>query len=156
MKVYIVTAEANRLPSTNDGMWFHILGVFRSEKVAQDFREKAILSGEWGEYVISRGAVTDRPKFDSDWQIGIYEEEVQKEITDVPQGYAHHFEHKRLATPAAKMARKRLLYGLVPKAEIPEYVLLAMRQRDWLKDYGEMVALFDDARTACADESIED
>jgi hypothetical protein len=76
-KVYIVTAEANGVPQTYDGTWFHILGVFSTRDDAESFRCCAILSGEWGEYEEdSLGRITDVPLFESNWQVNLYEEGV--------------------------------------------------------------------------------
>ena len=92
MKVYIVTAEANGIPDTTDGAWFHILGVFHNEAVAGSFKQKAIESGEWGEYEVDEMGMTEYPKDGSDWQINLYEEDVQEKVADVPEGYGHYSE----------------------------------------------------------------
>lgn len=87
MKIYIVTAEANGVPQTFDGVWFHILGTFTDEDKADEFYWKAIRSGEWGEYAEAGDDVSNEPLDTSDWQVNLYEETVQQEVPEVPQGY---------------------------------------------------------------------
>lgn len=159
MKVYIVTAEANGVPQTTDGMWFHILGVFRGEPQAMAFQQKVCESGEWGEYeVMENGVISITPTDNSQWQVNLYEEDVEERMIDVPPGYNHYsIRHNRLATPVARMIRKQLLNGPVPISSIPEYVLHAMNERDWLMKHTEQtVCLFSQAHAACADETITD
>lgn len=159
MIVYVVTAEANGVPQTTDGMWFHILGVFKSESQAMAFQQKVCESGEWGDYVVmENGVVSTCPTEDSHWQVNLYDEDVQESMIEVPPGYNHYsVQYNRLATPAARMIRKQLLNGCVMVSTIPDYVLRAMKERNWLMESSSThVELFPQARAACADETITD
>lgn len=161
MRVYIVTAEANGVPQTTDGTWFHILGVFHGEPQAMVFQQKVLESGEWGEYEVDEnGRVLPYPVDGSNWQVNLYEEDVLETVGDaeVPEGYGHYsIEHNRLATPKARMLRAQLLNGDVPVHSIPDYVLRAMKERDWIYESSSShISLFPQARAACADETILD
>lgn len=161
MKVYIVTAEANGVPQTTDGEWFHILGVFHGEPQAMVFQQKVIESGEWGEYEIDKdGRVLPYPIDGSDWQVNLYEEDILETVGDaeVPEGYGHYnLDKNRLATPRARTIRRQLLNGSVPIQTIPDYVMQAMKTRDWIFESSSgYVELFPQARAACADDGILD
>jgi len=73
VKVYIVTAEANGVPKTFDGIWFFILGIFTNREDSEKYYWDAIGSGEWGEY---EEEYRDYPLADSNWQVNLYSEEV--------------------------------------------------------------------------------
>lgn len=81
MRVFIVAVEANGVPKTYDGMWFHILAVFSKREHAEQFYWEVIESGEWGEYEVVDGKQTDVPTFDSNWQVEIYEQDVVDQAT---------------------------------------------------------------------------
>ncbi len=83
-KVYIVVAEANGVPQTTDGMWFHVLAVFDKPGIARDYQKKVAQSGEWGQYEDEEG---NFPLDSSDWQVSVYGSEVSERLPDVPEGY---------------------------------------------------------------------
>ncbi len=90
-KVYIVVAEANGVPQTTDGMWFHVLATFVNPEVARDFQKKVVKSGEWGQYEDEEGNL---PLDSSHWQLSVHESELRgigygngSVLPDVPEGY---------------------------------------------------------------------
>lgn len=84
MQIYIVTAEANGVPQTTDGVWFHILGVFTDKALAEEFHEKCRTSGEW-EQLDEDGYLHDH----SQWQVELHERTAHEgEVPEVPEGYS--------------------------------------------------------------------
>ena len=85
-KVYIVAAEANGVPQTTDGMWFHVLATFRYPEPARDYQRMVAQSGEWGQYEDEEGT---SPLDSSHWQLSVYESEVyiSSGTVDIPEGY---------------------------------------------------------------------
>ncbi len=85
-KVYIVVAEANGVPQTTDGMWFHPLAGFMYPESARDYQRRVAESGEWGQYEDAEGTL---PLDSSHWQLSVYELEISLSSgsVEIPEGY---------------------------------------------------------------------